>query len=132
MKNKTNECKKLINYIPLLFYCKIYRISSLTSIKFKKTTSEKFDFVHFLSFFFGLLKNYSVYANIPHTYMYQTTALLPGILFFWFRVAYELRLVSYRHETAGYCLLRHFSCLVVDFCLIIPGVARTVRPHPDY
>ena len=32
-------------------------------------------------------------------YTYQMTALLPGIFFFWFVVAYELQLASYNHET---------------------------------
>ena len=64
--------------------------------------------------------------------MYLTTALLPGICLFWLGEAYELRLASYGHETAGYFLLRRSAFFVVDFCSIIPGVARKVRPHPDY
>ena len=35
-------------------------------------------------------------------YTYQTTALLPGILLFWFGTVSELRLASYDYETASY------------------------------
>ena len=63
------------------------------------------------------------------------TALLPGICLFWLGAAYKLRLVSYGHKTAGYCLQGCSACLFVDFwgfCSIIPGMAHKFRPHLDY
>ena len=64
-------------------------------------------------------------------YTYQTTALLPGIFLSLFEAAYELRLASYGLETVS----KIAACSFVDFwgiCSIIPGVARIVKPHPDY
>ena len=55
MKNKTNECKMRINYFLGYSIAKSTVYVSLMFIKFEKTTSENFYFVHLLSFFLSLL-----------------------------------------------------------------------------
>ena len=82
MKNKANECKKLIiNYI-----------------KDEKTKCENFNFVHLLSFFISFIQKL---YGVCEYYTYQITALLPGIFLFWFGAAYELQLASYGLETVS-------------------------------
>ena len=72
-----------------------------------------------------------VLYGVCEYYTYQTTALRPNIFLFWFGAAYELRLASYGQETVPEYAIHVF----VDFwgfCLCNLGVARIVRPHPDY
>ena len=67
--------------------------------------------------------------SICEYYTYQTTALLPGNLLFWFGVAYKLLLKSYSHKTVS---KDNFACSVTDFwgfCSIILGVAHIGRPQ---
>ena len=88
----------------------------------------------FLSFFLLLSpscipQNYTVYVKY---YTYRTTALLLKICLLWFRAKCELRLASNGLETVYNDGIAFSSGTSGGFFSRIPGVARMVRPHPDY
>ena len=110
----------------------------LTFNKAEKTKREKVNFVHllssfFLSFFLLLLSRVTrkLYGVCKY-YTYQTTSLRPNIFLFWFGAAYKLRLESYGQETVPEYARRACSSTSRASVYVIPGVARIVRPHPDY
>ena len=135
-KKRSRGVKSLQTTNTLLFYycCKSTQKTPLTLKKVEKTKHENFEFVHFLSsssFFFFITHNSKTiqwvqilsipsdcYANEDYSYL------------FW--AVYKLRLVSYGPKTVAH-MLCSLLCTLLNFshnnCV---GMARMVRPHPDY
>ena len=108
-KNKAEECKKLTDYIPVLFYCQIYSINSANLAQGRENHPKNFQLCS-SSFLLSSSSSSSSSSSLPlcitkklygvyEYYTYQMTTLLMEIFLFLFGVVCELRLASYSLET---------------------------------
>ena len=69
----------------------------------RETKRENYNFVHLLYSSSSLTCIARKLYSVCRYYAYQITALLPGILLFWFEMVYKLPLASYSDDTVPQC-----------------------------
>ena len=137
MKIKANECKKLTDYIPWLFYCSIHSVNFDNFSQGWENQTWKFQFCS--SFFLLLLSPSCISQKLYGVCKYYThwmTALLLGILIPFLVWSCIWATNGKLHTCTRDCLQRHITFSSdtsgQGFSSRILGTARIVRAHPDY